>query len=126
MVLKEFGRRLSEVRKGKKLKQLALSRRLGLSRTSISNIERGEQRISLELAYHVAYVLEVSLQELLPTLEEVMPSKGIGRGVRVHTASDEVPLVHAAEEEALKLIEELRKRRGRGLSTDRTKKGIKS
>jgi transcriptional regulator with XRE-family HTH domain len=109
-VLREFGPRLAVARKRKGLKQLALGRCLGLSRTSISNIERGEQRISLEFAYQAAFVLEVSLQDLLPTLEEVEPSQDIGHGVRVHTASDEIPLVYAAEEETLKMIEELRKR----------------
>jgi DNA-binding XRE family transcriptional regulator len=65
---REFGRRLGKLRKRKGQKQLALGHQLGLSRTSISNIERGEQRVSLELVYQVAHLLGVSPQELLPTL----------------------------------------------------------
>ncbi len=126
-MLREFGPRLAVARKRKGLKQLALGSCLGLSRTSISNIERGEQRISLEFAYQAAFVLGVSLQDLLPTLEEVGPSQGSGHGVRVRTASDETPLVRAAEEEALKMIEKLQKRSGKKVGADTApQKGKKS
>lgn len=103
---REFGKRLSKARRNKGLKQMTLGRHLGLSRTSISNIERGDQRVSLELVYQAALCLGVSLEELLPALEEVVEPMG----ARVRTASD-VPLVPAAEEEALKLVQELQKDR---------------
>lgn len=106
LALREFGRRLSKVRREKGWKQVTLGNRLGLSRTSISNIERGDQRVSLELAYQAALILGVSLERLLPTLEEIAPSPGM----RVSTASD-APLVPAAEEEALRLVLEVQSRR---------------
>jgi transcriptional regulator with XRE-family HTH domain len=106
LVQREFGGRLKRVRREKGMKQMTLGNRLGLSRTSISNIERGDQRVALELAYQVAHILGVSLRELLPTLEEVTPSEG----TRVLTASDR-PLVSGAEEEVLKVVFEVQKHR---------------
>jgi transcriptional regulator with XRE-family HTH domain len=120
--LREFGRRLASARKLKGFKQLTLASLLGLSRTSISNIERGEQRISLELAYQAAYVLGVSLQTLLPTLEDVAPSLSTPQTGRVHTASDELPLVAAAEEETLRMIQQLQSGQARRLSAAKTRK----
>jgi transcriptional regulator with XRE-family HTH domain len=120
--LGEFGRRLASARKLKGFKQLTLASLLGLSRTSISNIERGEQRISLDLAYQAACVLGVSLQTLLPTLEDVAPSPSTRQSGRVHTAPDELPLVPAAEEETLKMIQQLQNGQAKRLSAAKTRK----
>jgi transcriptional regulator with XRE-family HTH domain len=123
LVQREFGRRLGELRKGKGLKQLAFGRQLGLSRTSISNIERGEQRVFLELAYQAAYLLGVSPQALLPTLEDVaVPAEG----TKVHTASDELPLVPATEKETLKLVQELQKHQKKRLAASKARKEKRS
>lgn len=46
--------------------QETLSKHLNLSRTSIINIEKGRQRISLEQAWMAASVLDITISELLP------------------------------------------------------------
>ena len=49
--------------------QETLSRHLNLSRTTIINIEKGRQRLSLEHAWLTAQVLEISIEELLPSTQ---------------------------------------------------------
>ena len=77
-----FGNRLKQARKEKGMKQLALASKLGLTRTSISNIERGEQRISLDLVYEAADLLGVEVTALIPSMSEVVAMP------RVHSVAD--------------------------------------
>ncbi len=65
-----FGRRLRAQRKGRR-SQDALAEDLDVSRTSVSNIERGRHRVFLDQAYLAARALGVTLNDLLPTLDEV-------------------------------------------------------
>jgi transcriptional regulator with XRE-family HTH domain len=63
---RQFGRILAEARNKKKLSQEVLARELGLSRTSITNIEKGRQPVQLHTVYHISHLLSVDLKELLP------------------------------------------------------------
>lgn len=110
----EFGRRLAEARQRKGVKQLTLAGRLGLSRTSISNVERGDQRVSLDFVYQAAHVLGVSLEELLPALEEVVTPV-----VGVRTASD-ASIGSKVAEEALRAVLERQTRRGKSNSVSKS------
>jgi len=58
-----FGRKLRAAREGK-LSQGELAERVGLSRTSITNIEKGIQQPSLKLAVRLADEVGVPLSEL--------------------------------------------------------------
>lgn len=49
--------------------QETLSRHLNLSRTTIINIEKGRQRLSLEHAWLAAKVLGIPIEDLLPSTE---------------------------------------------------------
>lgn len=49
--------------------QETLARHLNLSRTTIINIEKGRQRLSLEHAWLAAQVLKISVDDLLPHQE---------------------------------------------------------
>lgn len=64
----EFGRLLRAVRERAQidLTQQELANRVGLSRTSVTNIELGKQHISLHMIYGFAKALGVSPTELLP------------------------------------------------------------
>ena len=42
-----------------------------VSRSSVANIERGRQGISLQQLYVLARILKIEVQELLPAVEEV-------------------------------------------------------
>src|SRR5262245_47016823 len=61
-----FGLRLKQVRREQGWKQDAFAKALGVSRTTVSNIERGAQRVFLDQAYRASAILRVSLDELLP------------------------------------------------------------
>lgn len=51
------------------LTQEELGRRVGLTRTSITNIERGRQQIQVHTLYALAEALEVAVAGLLPPAE---------------------------------------------------------
>ena len=56
--------RLKEIRKEKKIGQGYLVEKLGVSRQSISSIENGRCTPSLELAFDIADLLEMPLEEI--------------------------------------------------------------
>jgi transcriptional regulator with XRE-family HTH domain len=62
-----FGRMLSEIRRRKRISQEMLADELGLSRTSITNIEKGRQPVQLYSLYVMARLLGTDVRELLPS-----------------------------------------------------------
>src|SRR5437870_8184283 len=63
---KEFGTLIRAHRRRLKLTQGQLSERVGLSRTSITNIEQGRQKVLIHQVYALAGHLEVAPESLLP------------------------------------------------------------
>lgn len=63
-----FGTLLQEKRKERKLTQEELARRIGLGRTSVTNIEKGRQPVTLQLLFDLAKVLALSPADLLPDM----------------------------------------------------------
>jgi transcriptional regulator with XRE-family HTH domain len=66
---RDFGSRLAEARRRAKITQEALSKAVGLSRTSIVNIEKGRQPVQLHLVAKLAMSLGVALAELIPNVD---------------------------------------------------------
>lgn len=64
-----FGQQLKRTRRARGWKQDSFAERLGVSRTTASNIERGMQRIFLDQLYSAAVILGVRLEELLPPID---------------------------------------------------------
>lgn len=64
------GERLRQARVERGLTQEALGQAIGLTRTSVVNIERGRQKVMLHTLYAVAEALRVSLMDLLPSPTE--------------------------------------------------------
>ncbi len=64
-----FGRRIRELRTGRELSQQTLAKRVGLTRTSITNVEGGRQHVSLGLIYRLAGALGEPPERLLPTTD---------------------------------------------------------
>jgi transcriptional regulator with XRE-family HTH domain len=63
---KGFGRLLAKRRKKAGISQENLAKALGLTRTSITNIERGRQPIQLATLYAIADALSIEPTELMP------------------------------------------------------------
>ena len=62
----EFGRLVQERRRKAGLSQEALAKRVKMSRTSVTNIEKGRQQIPLHMLYAFADALGVESPALLP------------------------------------------------------------
>jgi transcriptional regulator with XRE-family HTH domain len=66
LLSREFGILLAGERRRKHLSQAQFAARVGLSRTSVTNIECGRQAIQLHHLYAFASVLQVDVVKLLP------------------------------------------------------------
>lgn len=58
--------RIKDIRIKKGMNQDELADLLGMSRTSISNIEQGRQQISIKRLYQICTKLDVKSSEILP------------------------------------------------------------
>lgn len=65
-----FGSRLRALREEKSVTQEELARRVDLSRTSITNIEKGRQRIMLHQVVELAEALETDVGALIPLVPQ--------------------------------------------------------
>lgn len=65
----DVGNRIRERRDELGLTQQALASAVGLSRTSITNIEQGRQKLLINTLFDIAETLEVSIADLLPDSE---------------------------------------------------------
>jgi transcriptional regulator with XRE-family HTH domain len=76
-----FGRVLREAREEAGLTQREVADRVGLTRTSITNIERGNQHIALHQLFLLAGAVGVEAPKLLPedgiALEELVPPRAL-------------------------------------------------
>lgn len=66
-----IGNRICELRKYNNDNQQQLADKIGLKRSSISNIELGRQQISLHLLYRVSQVYNTEIYTLLPSVKEI-------------------------------------------------------
>lgn len=85
------GGRIHELRKRAGITQQVLAAEVGVSRTSITNVERGRQRLPLHQLLLVADVLRVELRELIPARSEIVAGRGTSVPVRVGRTEREVP-----------------------------------
>lgn len=67
---KELGRKIAEARKKSKITQERVGKAVGLSRTSITNIEKGRQPVLIHLLLKIAGVLNVDHATLLPPVQQ--------------------------------------------------------
>lgn len=66
-VYEALGRRIQAARVQARCTQEELARRIGMTRTTITNIERGQQRIQIHTLYAIAEALSVTPEALLPS-----------------------------------------------------------
>lgn len=69
-----LGGRVRAQRGSAKMTQSELARRVGMTRTSISNIESGRQKLQIHTLYDVARALDVPPEALLPTYADPEPN----------------------------------------------------
>jgi transcriptional regulator with XRE-family HTH domain len=87
-VYKAFGQTIANLRSGR-LTQLQLARTVGISRASLANIERGEQRVYLHQLLALSDALGVTLTDLLPTgqrFQPIAPAKVSVSGDKINRA----------------------------------------
>jgi transcriptional regulator with XRE-family HTH domain len=66
-----IGSRISELRKFHNENQQELANKIGLKRSTISNIELGRQQVSLHLLYRICQVYNAEIYSLLPRVNEL-------------------------------------------------------
>lgn len=71
---KEIGMLIKDYRKKKNVSQEKLASHIGLSRTSINNIEHGRQRIMIDTLLMISDILKVPLIDFMPKEFEMLPS----------------------------------------------------
>jgi len=103
-----IGERLASARKRKlSLSQDAIAERLHISRTSVSNIERGKQKAPLSLLYLYCIEIDKDINEIIPSLNEVVTKK-TGTTIILNGKSQVVPdkvakLINAIDEDFLEI-----------------------
>ena len=65
---------VQELRKGQKISQDKMASDIGVTRWSISNIEKGEQNTSLEMPYRISAYFEKLIPEVFPLLVDHLPA----------------------------------------------------
>lgn len=80
----ELGRRVRAARQSAGFSQMDLARRLGMSRTSITNLEQGHQRVALHVFLKLAAALGADPATLLPSADhgedETPELRGLDKG----------------------------------------------
>lgn len=65
-----IGVNIKKIRKKRKVGQVELSEKIYLSRSSLSNIEIGNQQPTLKAIYEIAIALECDISDILPTTSQ--------------------------------------------------------
>lgn len=65
-----IGRKIKETRTRLSITQTELAKRINMARTSLTNIESGEQKLPIHMLYKIAFVLKVPITDLLPEFKE--------------------------------------------------------
>lgn len=66
-----IGERIKEKRKEVGINQQALAEEIKISRTSISNIEKGRHQPTLHLLFKICYALNLDIKSVIPSIEEL-------------------------------------------------------
>lgn len=64
----KIGKKICEARKSKGFSQESFAAEVGMGRTYMGRIERGEQNISIQNLIEIALTLKIEVSELIPRL----------------------------------------------------------
>lgn len=92
-IYKIVGENLASARKSRlKITQSDMAKRLNLTRTSISNIERGKQKAPLSLIYMYCLEVDKEITDILPNLRDLSQDGNVsGRVPRVSNIQGVLP-----------------------------------
>jgi len=93
------------LRKEKSLTQDELASLAELTRPSIVHIEQGKQRLPIDRLYRIALALQVSINELLPDVDSVMPSSTKNKELSLDSLS-EGKISGSTKEKLLEIMKE--------------------
>lgn len=99
LLYREFGIALANERRRKHFSQAQFGAKVGLSRTSVTNIECGRQPIQIHQLYLFASILQVEVSKLLPkeTALAELASTEIAENKKSNYIADVVKAVTTAE-----------------------------
>jgi transcriptional regulator with XRE-family HTH domain len=104
-VQQAFGKRLRAARFGpNEVSQLQVAQALGVTRSSVSNIEHGRQRVFLDQVFAAAKLLQVSVESLLPTEDEITTESQIHITDTTVGKQEFAQLVEAADKAVRKVV----------------------
>jgi transcriptional regulator with XRE-family HTH domain len=73
---KAVGATIKQLRQKQNLNQDEFGKRIGLERTSVTNIEHGRQKVTVETLYRISESFELeSISSLLPSIKDVLQDK---------------------------------------------------
>jgi len=79
VINKLIGEKIETLRKSRKFSQKLLSSKVGLSRTSIVNIEKGRHQSSIPILYKFAEFFSVPINVLLPSIDEILRRSSVDK-----------------------------------------------
>jgi len=68
-----IGKRVAGIMFDKRVPQTKMSRRLGITQSTLSKKLHGDRPWSTEEVYQAARLLKASIEDVLPTMDEVLP-----------------------------------------------------
>lgn len=69
--LVKIGKKIREARKAKGFSQEGFAAEVGMGRTYMGRVERGEQNISIQNLIQIALTLRIEISDLVPRLREL-------------------------------------------------------
>jgi transcriptional regulator with XRE-family HTH domain len=88
-VYRRLGQKIQIARAATNWTQAQLADFLELSRTSVTNIERGRQHIQLHILYRIAAALQISVHELLPEISAEEITGIVNLSAHIQTSPDQ-------------------------------------
>lgn len=77
-IYRVIGKAIRDAREGSKLSQQDLATAVRMSRTSITNLENGNQQVPLHTLYEIAEALRVDVRSLLPDVPPASETRSFG------------------------------------------------
>lgn len=93
LIYKLLGDKIRQRRTDQQITQEQLASQLQISRTSVTNIELGIQKPPLHLLYEICGILNIEIDEIIPTLKDLKKTKN-DVNMRVHGEwTSEIPKI---------------------------------